>query len=1012
MDKDTLLKSLTGTLDSNFQVRKHSEQQLRVFEEQPGFSSYLLDLITDQDVQLGIQISAAIFFKNRVSNHWLAPDNRPPSALTVRAEEKPLIKEKLIQTLIQTHRNNQIRLQLSTAMSNIISVDKWDDLIPLSKKLLVGVDNIDHVYTGLICLYEYTKNYRWAGLETANAKNPVLEQITEEIFPNLEQLLTTIIESGAPYGDEMMYLIIKIFKFATFSTLPTYFEDQSNLGKWCHMQLLIINKPLPDEVMQAATTEEKVSHPRIKTVKWCFGNLHRILTRHGGGFGTKNKESNTFAKLFLESFVPEILNAYWSFIEKWSTKKVWLSEASLYHLISFLEQVVDTPAWGLIADKLDAILLHVILPTLSGTEETIELYEDEPDEYIRRFFDINRESNTADIASINFVFRLSAKKFSQTAGPIFSIVNQILIKRQEDKNDLDIAMKTEACLRIISTLSYKLDKKLSPVRGQVDRLIHTFICPELSAEAATKTPWLTARACDTLAMFAYKYKDQQVLEDVYRGVIECFLNDKHLPIQITAVDALRTLVDEESVAEHIAPQAPQLMGTLLEMSKKFESDILTSVMDSFVEKFAKNLEPYAYELASRLVEQFVHMASELLSQQSGNDNKIDIDKEYQASGILNTLTTLVIAMNSSPSVASSMEVVLKDMVKFVLDNAMVTFLGEIIEILESILFSTQQVSDTMWSLFQNCIDSFDTYAFEYFDTFQAFFESIINYGFSNENITMESPYVQSLLNVCFSIFKNELFDPIFGDSAFELIELIILSMNTRFIPFLPRFLPEIFEVFKTLEAEDAFDGHMLHHLSILKIFFGCFYIDPSTTLQFLKENQFTGTFLQLWIKYSDDFQSVYGCKVQILAALRILCDADVTLLPLEDSVHEVVDVLLSDIEALPHAIKARQDILSGEREIKALAQKANQNDDDDDFDEYDNEYFEDDFEAEEAELEAMKQTPIDNINVFEIFANKLTLLQNLDSNKYQLVFGNVDAKQKQLIQNVIQINQQQKQQSI
>lgn len=1011
MDKDTLLKSLAGTLDADFQIRKQSEQQLHVFEIQPGFTAYLLDLITEQDVPLGIQISAAIFFKNRIVNYWLVPENKTATELSIQDNEKPIIKEKLVETLIKKYKNNQLKLQLTTALHNILNSEKWEELIPVIKKLISDFENIDHIYTGLLCLYEYSKNYRWAGLESANSSNPVLEEVAEEMFPILEKLVTFLLENDSQVTDEMLYLIIKIFKFTTFSSLPSYFQDTSKLGNWCHLQILIINKPLPSSVMEEDSIDMRIANPRIKTVKWCFGNLHRLLTRHGGGFSTKDKNNNAFAKAFLENFVPEILNAYWTIIESWSVKKIWLSEGSLYHMISFLEQLIETPAWDLISDKLDAIILHVILPTLSANEETIELYEDEPEEYIRRFFDINRESNTADVASINFIFRLSTKKFKSTVNQVLSIVNDIFSRRSENRQDLKTAMETEGAFRILSTLSYKLDKPSSPVHGQLDRVLHTFVYPELSDESITKTPWLTARACDTLAMFVYKYQDQNVLQDIFQGVVKCFQNQEQFPVQLTAVDALRTLVDEELVAEHISGQAPQLMGTLLDMSKKFESDILTSVMDSFVEKFAKNLEPYAHELSSKLVEQFLRLAHELLDQQSaGNSSNIDLDKEYQASGILNTLTTLVIAMNSSPNVAASMEVVIQDMVKFILENAMVSFLGEAIEILESILFSTQHVSPTLWSLFQCCIDSFETYALEYFDTFQPFFESVINYGFSLNEITIETPYVQSLLNVCFNIFRSDALDPIFADCAFELIELTILSMNTRFISFLPRFLPEIFDVFTILESQDAFDGHMLHHLSVLKIFFGCLYIDATTTFKFLNEKQFTGGFFQLWIKYSSDFQSVYGCKIQILACLAILCDSDLSLIPQQDTIQEVSDLLISNLEVLPHAIKARQDILSEDRGIKQYSATTTGGDDDEE-DEYDDAYFEDDdFEADEAELEAMKQTPIDNINVFEVFSNKVALMQQQDASKYSGIFGGLDSNQQDTVAKIIQISQQQQQQ--
>ncbi|KAK6458650.1 importin-beta like protein [Scheffersomyces xylosifermentans] len=1000
MDRDSLLKSLAGTLDADQQVRKQSEQQLHVYEEQPGFTAYLLDLITEGGVPLGIQVSAAILFKNRVVNYWTPPENKAPSLLAIRDAEKPDIKEKLIQTLIKTYKNNQLRLQLATALHNILSSEKWEGIVPIIKNLLNDQSNVDHMYTGLICLYEYTKNYRWSGSDAANVSNPVLEEVTNEIYPQLETLVNNLINSDSPIADEMLYLIVKVFKFTTFSYLPSYLMDSGNLGNWCQLLILIINKPLPNDVLNEDLIENRNHNPRVKAVKWCFGNIHRLLSRHGGGITTKEKSSNQFATNFLENFVPVILNAYWKIIEDWSVKKIWLSEASLYHLISFLEQLVDTPAWNLINDKIDAIIKHVILPTLNATDESIELYEDDSDEYIRRFFDTNRESNTADIASINFIFRLSAKRFAVTINTLLAVVNEVFNRRASDRTNIEVAKEIEGAFRILSTISYKLDSKNSPVHGQVDKVLHTFVYPELSEEVIAKTPWLTARACDTLAMFRYNYKNQQVLQDIFQGIVNCFQKEDQFPIQLTAVDALCTLVEEDLVADHVAVQAPQLMGTLLEMSKKFESDILTSVMETFVEKFAKNLEPYANELASKLVDQFLRLASDLLEQQSTDANNVDVEKEYQAAGILSTLTTLVIAMSSSPEVAASLEHVLSDMIKFILENAQVSFLTEAVEILESILLSTRTVSPIMWKIFEVCIESFDTYAHEYFDSFQPFFESIVNHGFTKPDVTVSTPYVQQLLGVCFKLLKSDNLDPLFAHSTFEIIELMILAMNTRFVPILPQFLPEIYEIFSTLESQDAFDGYMLHHLSILKVIFGALYVDPVNTIQFLNEKGFTASFYQLWIKHSSDFQSVYGCKLQVLASISILSSQAVSLIP-QDLIGENVDLFLDNIATLPSAIKAKNDILQKESSRQYAAAT-----EDDEEDEYGGAYYEDDLEADEAELEALKQTPIDEVNVFQVIADNLSAMKQQDSAKYQGLFGGIPENKQEMLEQILLIVQQ------
>lgn len=995
MDKGTLLKSLSGTLDASIHNRKQAEEQLRFFEAQPGFTAYLLDLIIDGSVNLGVQVSAAIFFKNRVSNYWVVPDLKAPNPRYIQPAEKPSVKSKLIETLAKTYKNNQLRAQLSAAISIILNAEKWDELVLVMPKLISDTSDIDHVYTGLICLLEYTKTYRFSH---DGSRNIILDEVAESMFPSLENLANNLYNDDSSVSDEMLYLILKIFKYSTFTSLPAYLEDATHLGTWCQIHIMILSKPLLQLVL-LADPSERVLNPRVKAVKWAFANLHRLLFRHGGGVNTAKKDS-PFAQAFLSNFVPEILNVYWPIIEKWSSQQIWLSEASVFHLISFLEQTIDTPAYPLIEDKMEAIVKHVLLPTLNATKETIELYEDEPEEYIRRFFDISRDNTTADSASVNFLFRLTNSKFAKTASMLLTIVNEVFQLRASDRNNLDYAIQTEGALRILETISFKLEKNSSPVKGQTDQLLYSLVYPELSDEVIAKTPWLTARACDTIAMFMHKYTNQQILQDIFQGIVRCFQQQDQFPIQITAVDAMRTLVEEDTVASQISQQAPQLMNILLNMSKNFESDILTTVMDVFVEKFAPNLEPYATELAVRLVEQFNRLAQEITEQTSGGG--IDVDKEYLAAGILTTLTSLVIAMNASPQVSRSLELIIKDMVKFILENSMAQFLSEVVEMLESIVFNTEEMSSTMWELYQTVIDCFGTYAADFFDTFHPFLEGVVLSSFGNENITIENPNVQSLFNVSFQILTCDSVDPIFAHYAFELIEFALLKLQKKSASFLPTFIPEMLKVYQNLESQDAFDGYMLHYLSVVKVLFACMIVDAPTTLLILKQNDAANHFFEMWVKYSSDFQSVYGCKLQILAALALLLETPAELLPGQDLVGEAVDLLISNLEVLPHAVKARTEILNRENGVKA---KTVTNGDEEELDE---DYYEEDLEADEAELEAMKQTPIDDINVYPIFAERISQLQQQDPAKYEAIFGSLDDSQKEIANLVVQVYLQQK----
>ncbi|KAI5957586.1 hypothetical protein KGF57_003280 [Candida theae] len=1002
MDKDSLLQALSGTLNADQRVRTTSEQSLHVYEQQPGFTSYLLDLITEPGIQLGTQIAAAIFFKNRILNYWIAPENtKQPISFFLVEDEKIDIKNKLVPSLIKAYKINQIKFSLSTALNGILSYDKWDELVPIIKRLLSSQDQ-DQILVGLICLHEYVKNYRWAGLESKNFSNPVMDEVTQEVFPVVEQLAQTLVSSEGNYStDEMLYLIVKSFKNATYSSLPQYFVDMNKLGLWCNIHISIINKPLPKEVLDEDIPEQRAMHPRVKAVKWCFANMSRLLNKHGGGYLTKDKSD--FTQVFLTNFVPEILGAYWKIIEEWSSKKIWLSEASLFYMISFLELIIETPCWELVGDKLEAVVKHLILPSLEATNETVELYEDDTFEYIRRFFDVNREQKTSDVAAINFVYRLSNKKFKSTINAIFSLVNEIFTQRIGNRESQEVAMRTEGALRVLSTISFKLDTQSSPCYGQVDKMLETFVLPELSNESSIKTPWLTARACDTIAMFHnHQYSDMQVLQQIFQGIISCFQNESQFPVQLTAADALATLVQEDSVASHVSEQAPQLLENLLEKSKKYESDILTNVMDTFVEKFAKSLEPYAVELASKLVDQFVRLGNEILESQSVGT--VETDKEYQASGLLSTLTTLILSTSHASKLGTRLETVVQPLLNFVLENAMVVFLTEIVEIMESLLYLNQEVSSTMWSIYQSVVDAFEIYAYEYFDSFQPFFVGIINKGFTNPQVTMEHPYVQSMMNVCFGILKQDDMDPIFAHAAFEDIELTILAMNTRLASILPNFLNEIFDIYQNLEAQDAFDGFMLHRLSLLRNLFAAIFVDPVNTMDLIASKGFTVEFYKLWIKHSDDFQSVYGCKLQMLASLSIL-KSDAVKKIQEDLVGETVDLLLNNVAALPNAIRAKNSILTNEISLKDQA-KAEQKDEDGNDEYAEIGELEDEYEMDEAEMEALRETPIDNVNGFEEFVQAFLSIQQNEPERYHILFGDLDDSKKEMIQELVRVTQQ------
>jgi importin-7 len=86
----------------------------------------------------------------------------------------------------------------------------------------------------------------------------------------------------------------------------------------------------------------------------------------------------------------------------------------------------------------------------------------------------------------------------------------------------------------------------------------------------------------------------------FQLVMGC-LDDPELPVRCQAALALQPLLRHEYVVNAMRPQIPQLMQRLLTLVNEVDADMLSMVMEEFVEQFSNELTPFAVDLATNLV---------------------------------------------------------------------------------------------------------------------------------------------------------------------------------------------------------------------------------------------------------------------------------------------------------------------------------------------------------------------------------------------------------------------------
>ena len=111
-----------------------------------------------------------------------------------------------------------------------------------------------------------------------------------------------------------------------------------------------------------------------------------ILCRHGSpSIPGKSDEQMEFAKNFIANIAPEILKHYLHEIEKWVAKTSWLSRPCLSYTLIFLDEAVGPKEmWTHLRPHLNNLVTHFVFPVLCLTEDDIEKFEDEPEEYLDR----------------------------------------------------------------------------------------------------------------------------------------------------------------------------------------------------------------------------------------------------------------------------------------------------------------------------------------------------------------------------------------------------------------------------------------------------------------------------------------------------------------------------------------------------------------------------------------------------------------------------------------------------
>jgi hypothetical protein len=223
MDVNALHSCFASTLDSNVNNRRQAELQLREAEKQPGFINACLEIVLEPQVSAGVQHAAAIYLKNKVIRYWDPIDDSSP--LKIDNDEKPVFREQVIPALTKV--SPQIRPIAVAILNGVVARDyphKWPQFLDITLTLF-QTNDIEGVRTGLTCLLEITRHFRWTSGEQRQGLNGVIDTA----FPGLLTISNSLINETSYSAAEMLRDSIKCYKMASYvSTEKSYSLSQGS----------------------------------------------------------------------------------------------------------------------------------------------------------------------------------------------------------------------------------------------------------------------------------------------------------------------------------------------------------------------------------------------------------------------------------------------------------------------------------------------------------------------------------------------------------------------------------------------------------------------------------------------------------------------------------------------------------------------------------------------------------------------------------------------------------------
>ncbi|XP_076333062.1 importin 9 [Tachypleus tridentatus] len=565
--KEALFETLSGILSPAHDVRVSAEEQLKVLEVTDEFGLHLAELTIEPNGQLAIRQLASVLLKQYVEAHWSSQSEkfRPPETTEeVKATIRQILPHGLREPI------SKVRSSVAYAISAVAHWDwpeAWPQLFDLLMEALTSEDS-NAVHGAMRVLTEFSREV---------TDNQML-QVAPVILPEMYKIFRE---------DEKYAIRTRGRAVEIFATCAQMIAIMAEYNKGVAKSLLYPVLPQFTEVLVQAllVTDGMTSDSGLKKEVL---NALTVLVKH-----TPKQMS---------SWLPHILTPVWNCLTESasiyiktvvndteegnnpvdSDGEVLGFENLVFSIFEFVSGLVEAPRFRGMVKKGLADLMYYILLYMQITEEQVNCWSNNPDQFVEDEDD-DTFSYSVRISAQDLLLSLCQEFESESAVGLCSAVTKHLQEAEVSKNSGNPYWWKlhESCMVALGSVKDLILEQIQNNQLQFNlvEFLQSVVLLDLSSSVS---PFLVGRCLWTASRYPIAMSPdltQRFLQVTVSGLQA----SQPSSVRVSAVRAVWGFCDHLKTSNQtsvIGPYLAPIMEGLLSLATQYSSEVLALAMEA------------------------------------------------------------------------------------------------------------------------------------------------------------------------------------------------------------------------------------------------------------------------------------------------------------------------------------------------------------------------------------------------------------------------------------------------